>query len=381
MIGSTMNRKKTGSPESEKVLSSRDLNRALLARQMLLKRKKLSAASAIEHLVGMQSQLPNSPYVGLWSRLTGFKKSELIDLYNNREVVRLAMMRSTIHLVTSRDCLALRPIVQPVIERGLRGGYARFLRDSDHPEIEAAGRAIVEHAPATFSELSRRLNDRWPDRHAEAMSHVIRTRIPLVQVTPRGIWGATSTASHTSAEHWLGSELNDHSTVAELVTRYLAAFGPASVIDAQAWSGLTRLAPVFEELRPTLVTLRDEKGRELFDIPSAPRPGGDTIAPIRFLPEFDNVLLAYKDRSRIIDPKYRARVYPNNGMIQPTVLVEGFVEGKWKVTTAGQKATLQIEAFRRFTKQEKTGIEAEGEKLLKFIAGKTKARDIKVSGP
>jgi Uncharacterized protein conserved in bacteria len=381
MIGVTMNRKKTGSPAAQKVLSTRDLNRALLARQMLLKRKKLSAAGAIEHLVGMQSQLPNSPYVGLWSRLVGFRKSELIDLYNKREVVRLAMMRSTIHLVTSRDCLSLRPVVQPVIERSLRGGYAKFLNDSDHPEIEAAGRALVEASPATFSELSRRLGQRWPERHPEAMSHVIRTRIPLVQVTPRGIWGATTNASHTSAESWLGHQLNDRSTVTELVNRYLAAFGPASVIDAQSWSGLTRLAMVFEEMRASLVTFRDENGRELFDLPAAPRPRGNTRVPIRFLPEFDNVLLAYKNRSRIIADKYRARVYPNNGMIQPTVLVDGFVEGKWKISATPTKSTLSIEAFRRFTKDEKSEIQAEGELLLEFVAENTKARDIKLSGP
>jgi hypothetical protein len=381
MIGPTMNRKKSDSPGAAKVLTTRDLNRALLSRQMLLRRKKVSAEKAIEHLVGMQSQLPNSPYVGLWSRLTGFRKSELIDLYNSRDVVRLAMMRSTIHLVTSRDCLSLRPIVQPVIERMLKGGYARFLKDSDHPEIEAAGRALVEETPSTFSELSRRLGERWPDRHPEAMSHVIRTRIPLVQVTPRGVWGAATSACHTSAEAWLGAQLNDHSSIRELIARYLRAFGPASTIDAQMWSGLTRLAPLLEEMRPDLVTFRDERGRELFDIPDAPRPRGDTAVPIRFLPEFDNVLLAYKDRSRIIDPKYRTRVYPTNGMIQPTVLVDGFVQGKWKISATEKKATLAIEAFRRFTKHERAALEAEGEDLLEFIAEKTKARDIKVSGP
>jgi hypothetical protein len=381
MIGAMTNRKSTGSPLKQKTLSARDLNRALLARQMLLERKKLSAAKAIEHLVGMQSQLPNSPYVGLWSRLSGFRKSELIDLYNDREVVRLAMMRSTIHLVTSEDCLSLRPIVQPAIERGLRGGYAKFLNDSDHPEIEAAGRALVEDRPATFSEISGKLGERWPDRHPEAMSHVIRTRIPLVQVTPRGIWGATTSASHTSAESWLGRQLNDRSTVADLVIRYLAAFGPATIIDAQSWSGLTRLAPVFEAMRHTLATFRDERNRELFDIPDAPRPRGDSKAPVRFLPEFDNVLLAYKDRSRIIADKYRPRVYPNNGMIQPTVLVDGFVEGKWKISANDRKATLSIEAFRRLTREERSDMEAEGELLLDFVAENTKAREIKVSRP
>jgi hypothetical protein len=165
------------------------------------------------------------------------------------------------------------------------------------------------------------------------------------------------------------------------VTRYLTAFGPATIIDAQSWSGLTRLSPVFEEMRPALVTFRDEKGRELFDVPDASHPRSGTQAPIRFLPEFDNVLLAYKDRSRIVAENYRARVYPNNGMIQPTLLVDGFVEGKWKISATEKKATLSIEAFRRFTKNEKSEIETEGESLIEFVAENTKARDIKVSGP
>lgn len=337
MIGPRMNRKTPGSHAASRVLSTLDLNRALLARQMLLGRRKISAANAVEHLVGMQSQLPNSPYVGLWSRLTAFRKSELIDLYNNRDVVRLAMMRSTIHLVTSRDCLSLRPIVQPVIERGLRGSYAKFLNDSHHPEIEAAGRAFVDETPGTFSELSRRLSGRWPDRHAEAMSHLIRTRIPLVQVTPRGIWGATTNARHTSAESWLRSSLNDD----------------ASVTD-----------------RSAVISPRLDQRQSLM-----PRLGR---APVRFLPEFDNVLLAYRDRSRIIADKYKPRVYPNNGMIPPTVLVDGFVEGKWRITLTDKKASLSIEAFRRLTKAEKAEIEAEGVALLEFISENTESLDINI---
>jgi len=364
-----------------KNLSTRTLNRALLARQMLLRRKKTTALDTIEHLVGMQSQLPNSPYVGLWSRLVKFDQSELADLYHARQVVRLAMMRSTIHLVSADDCLSLRPVVQPVLERGFNGGFSKFLSKSDHEEIEAAGRSFVEAKPATFSDLGRRLNAKWPDRHGEAMAHAIRTRVPLVQVTPRGIWGETSQASHTSAEHWLGQSLNDKSSVTTLVTRYLGAFGPATIMDAQAWSGLSRLAPVFEELRPSLSTFRDDKDRELFDLPDAPRPRDSQPAPIRFLPEFDNVLLAYRDRRRIIADEYKSRVYPNNGMIQPTVLVDGFVEGKWKIVSNERKATLNVEAFRRLTKTERAAIEEEGELLLEFAASNSKARDIRVSGP
>ena len=194
-------------------LSSRALNRALLARQMLLRRRKVKPLIAIEHLAGMQSQLPNSPYVGLWSRLVKFDQSQLADLYRARKVVRIAMMRSTIHLVSAADCLALRPVVQPVLDREFNGGFSKFLSADDFAEIEAAGRALVEERPATFSELGSRLNARWPNRHSQAMAHAIRTRVPLVQVTPRGIWGETSKASHTSAEHWLGQPLNNESFV------------------------------------------------------------------------------------------------------------------------------------------------------------------------
>lgn len=375
-----MNRKTIEPSTGAGILSTRDLNRALLARQMLLRRRRMSAESAIEHLVGMQSQMPNSPYVGLWTRLAGFSHSELVNLYNDRKVVRLAMMRSTIHLVTAEDCLSLRPILQPAIERAF-ASYARLVDKNHHEEVTIAGRAMVEEDAATFSDLERRLGERWPERHGKAMSNMIRTRVPLVQVTPRGIWGASGSASHTSAERWLGKSMKTESTIDDLMLRYLAAFGPATVIDAQSWSGLLRLDAVFDRLRPKLVTFRNDKGRELFDLPNAPRPSADGDVPVRFLPEFDNVLLAYKDRRRIIADEYRSRVYPTNGVIQPTMLVDGFVEGKWRIVATDTEATLSIDSFRRFTKTERAAIEAEGEKLVDFVAGKNKARDIKVSGP
>jgi hypothetical protein len=212
------------------------------------------------------------------------------------------------------------------------------------------------------------------------MRNAIRALVPLVQITPRGIWGQSGPAAHTSAEQWLGQSLGANGTAENLVMRYLAAFGPASVIDAQAWSGLTRLGSVMESLRPRLVTFRDENDRELFDLPDAPRPGGDIEAPVRFLPEFDNVLLAYKDRSRIIADKYRARVYPNNGMIQPTVLVDGFVQGQWKIDVTSSTATLNVEQFRRMSRSERNEIKEEGMRLLEFVSPKTKARDVRVSG-
>jgi hypothetical protein len=380
MIASSMNRKNTRKPRTDSALSARDLNRALLSRQMLLDRKNISARAAIERLVGMQAQLPNSPYVGLWSRLVGFHQSELAKLYHERSVVRLAMMRSTIHLVTDTDCLSLRPVVQAAIDRSLKGAHGRHLADIDTDELEKAGREIVNAKPATFSDLGKQLSSRWPNRHPDIMRNAVRALVPLVQVTPRGVWGQSGQAAHTSAEQWLGKSLGTDGTVSNLVMRYLAAFGPASVIDAQAWSGLTRLGGVFEELRPRLISFRDEKNRELFDLPDAPRPNADADAPVRFLPEFDNVLLAYKDRSRIIADKYRPLVYPTNGMIQPTVLVDGFVEAKWKVQVTSAKATLYVEVFRHLSKTERRGIKDEGAQLLDFVAPETKARDIRVSG-
>ncbi len=381
MIVHRMNRKNTDTPSEPAKISVRRLNRSLLARQMLLAREVITAYGAIERLVGMQAQLPNSPYVGLWSRLEGFNQAELVDLYNARRVVRLAMMRSTIHLVTDEDCLALRPVVQPVLDRGFKGVFARFLADIDHRELDTAGREMVNAKAATFGDLAKRLNEKWPDRHGEAMADAIRTRVPLVQVTPRGVWGASSQAAHTSAENWLGRPLNDASSVSALVVRYLGAFGPASVMDAQSWSGLSRLREVFDALRTSLVTFRDDQGVELFDLPHAPRPGEDVEAPIRFLPEFDNVLLAYRNRSRIIADKYKARVYPNNGMIQPTVLIDGFVEAKWRLSSERGKASIEVEMFRRISKNERANLKAEGARLLVFLTEKAKARDIRISGP
>ncbi len=376
-----MNRKTSGLATAAQQLSVLDLNRALLARQMLLHRERISAFAAIERLVGMQAQLPNSPYVGLWSRLANFSHSELADLYRERRVVRLAMMRSTIHPMTDEDCFGLRPVIQPAIERGFKGFFARYLTEFDPDEINRAGRLMVDEKPATFSDLARRLTERFPDRHGEAMAHAIRTHVPLVQVTPRGIWGMSSQPAHTSVEHWLGRKFELGSTVQALIIRYLAAFGPATVMDAQSWSGLTKLREVFNEMRSSLVTFRDDGGRELFDLPTAPRPHADVAVPVRFLPEFDNVLLAYTDRRRIIADKHRSREYPPNGMIQPTVLVNGFVEGKWKVETDGTKATLHVEVFRRLSKIERLQIKEEGSALLSFAAENATARNVRVSGP
>ncbi len=341
-----------------KVLSRRAVNRALLARQLLLDRPRLPAAgperpaqvtSTIEHLVGLQAQAPFPPYYGLHSRLDGFRPEDLAALITGRSVVRIALMRGTIHLVSARDCLPLRQLVQPVIERGLRGAFGRQLAGVDPAALAAAGRSLVEAEPMTFSQLGQALAAHWPDHPPAALAQAVRAFVPLVQLPPRAVWGKAGQSVHTSAEHWLGqpgSAAEDGpAALAQLVTRYLGAFGPATVRDVQAWSGLTGLKAVLEQLRPCLVTFRDEQGAELFDLPTAPRPGEDAPAPPRLVAEFDNLVLSHAERSRVISPGAAGRISTVNGVIPGTVLIDGFVSGMWRLAPGRAAATLTIELF------------------------------------
>ncbi|MGH9247153.1 MAG: winged helix DNA-binding domain-containing protein [Acidimicrobiales bacterium] len=358
------------------MLSRRALNRATLARQMLLRRQQLAVVDAIERLAGLQSQTVHSWYVGLWTRLADLRPEPVAQLLATRQVVRIALMRSTIHLVTARDCLAWRRLVEPVIARSMKGNFGRHLVGLDMDKLVAAGRALVEEQPLTFSELGRRLAERWPDRDAAAMAQAIRARVPLVQVPPRGLWGVSGLAAHTSAEAWLGRPVDPAPSVDEFVMRYLAAFGPASVRDMQTWSGLTRLGEVAERLPPRLATFRDEQGRELFDLPDAPRPDPETPAPVRFLYDFDNLLLSHADRSRFVSEDYGRQVYPDN--VQPSiVLVDGWTNADWKITRERDTATLTVQPFVRLTTEEIAELTDEGARLLDFVARDAGQHDIR----
>lgn len=361
-----------------RVLSPRALNRALLARQLLLRHSRLTVPDAVEHLVGMQAQAPFSPYFALWSRLEGFRPEALSQLLLDRSVVRMVLMRGTIHLVTGRDALAMRPVVQPVLERGFaHSQYPRKLAGVDLAEVEAAGRALVEQTPRTPAELGALLEARWPGKDAGALSQALRYRLPLVQVPPRGVWGQSGQTTLTTAEAWLGKPLASEASPEALVLRYLAAFGPASVKDLQVWSGLTRLGEVVERLAPRLRAYRDEHGQELWDVPDAPRPDPETPAPPRFLPDFDNVLLSHADRTRIITDAYRQRITTANGVLPGTVLVDGFVRGIWKLQRERDTATLLIEPFKRLSAEDRAAVAEEGTRLLTFAAPEAKTWDIR----
>ena len=358
-----------GTPMSQ-VLSRRALNRATLERQMLLRRQKLPVTEAIEHLVGMQAQAPNPPYVGVWTRLEGFHPDELARLILDRRAVRIALMRNTVHLVSARDCLKLRPLVQPVFDRVLYANRAHRagIEGMDIEALVAAGCVLLEERPRTAKEIGMLLQERWPDRDPDSLARAIRHLVPLVQVPPRGLWGKSGPAAHTTAEAWLGRPLDPDPSLDEMVLRYLGAFGPATVKDVQTWSGLTRLGEVIERLRLRLGTFRDEQGKELFDLPDAPRPDPDTPSPPRFLPEFDNLILSHADRSRVIANDYRKVIASKNGMVPATVLVGGFVRGTWKTEQTRRKATLVIEPFEPLPNKDRDALAAEGERLIRFVA-------------
>jgi hypothetical protein len=366
---------------SQAVLSRRALNRALLSRQLLLdrvdlpdeaSRRRATVIQAIEHLVGLQAQAPFPPYYGLWSRLGGFRPEDLAALLTDRRAVRIALMRGTIHLVSARDCLPLRRLVQPVLERGLRGAFGKQLAGVDPAAVAVAGRELVESEPMTFSQLGDALAGHWPDHPPAALAQAVRAYVPLVQVPPRAVWGRAGQSAHTSAEHWLGPAAEqgpadpDRDTLAGLVTRYLAAFGPATARDVAAWSGLTGLRAVMDQLRPSLVTFRDEQGAELFDLPSAPRPGEEAPAPVRLAAEFDNLLLSHADRSRVIQADDLKRFYTINGIFPGAVLIDGFVAGMWRLARTKSTAMLTVELFS--STRERAQVAWEAERMLAFCA-------------
>jgi Winged helix DNA-binding domain len=363
---------------TERTLTLRELNRATLARQMLLDREKLPVLDAVERLVGLQAQLPGPPFVGLWARLQDFRRDDLKRLMSERLVVRATLMRATLHLMTAVDYLLLRPALQPALARSLQGIAGRRMQGLDVEELVATVRAFFAHEPRAFAELREVLSDLLPDQDPSALAYAVRTHLPLVQVpSANSTWGYSGRTPFTPAESWLGRPLAASQDPRRLFFRYLAAFGPAGVMDFQAWSGLTRTKGAIEALKPELRSFRDEKGNELLDLPDAPRPPGDVPASARFVPDYDNLILSHSDRTRVISDEYRPRIFLSAARVRATFLVDGFVRGAWKIEKNRRAATLVIEPFEPLADENRNVLTEEGERLLRFVADGSETVDVR----
>jgi Winged helix DNA-binding domain len=359
------------------VLGRRALGRALLERQLLLCRVNLPVTEVVEHLLGLQAQAPMPPYQGLWSRLEGFDPHELGRLLTEREVVRLTLMRGTVHLVTVRDALLLRPLVQVVVERSHNGAFGRRMGGADPAELAAAVRRLLDDRPMTARELGRALVERGIGADPEAIGNAARVYVPLVQVPPRGVWGRSGRARYATLESWTGRELEAEPSIDEVVLRYLASFGPATATDVQRWSGLTKLKAVLERLRPRLVTFRAEDGKELFDVPDAPRPDPDVPAPVRLLGEYDNVLLGHADRRRLVPDDFPWEAMLAPGRFVNNLLVDGMLRATWWIERDGDRASLAIRPFRELSAAERDEVAAEAERMLAFSAPDAERRAVR----
>ncbi|MGR4878522.1 winged helix DNA-binding domain-containing protein [Streptomyces sp. LARHCF249] len=350
------------------VLDSRALGRATLARQLLLERAGVPVLDAVAHLGGLQAQEPQEPFTGLWSRLRAFDPAELSDHLVGRRVVRTHLMRRTVHLVTAQDALAWRARHDSMLRQRVLGTYRRELAGTDLEELAAAGRAVMaDGEPRSMTELARALAGRWPAPGTRALGEMlIAALLPVAQLPPRGLWRTRAGVRNVLLSSWLGREIDppcpDGSDPVgrALVRRYLAAYGPAATADLRAWCGLAGLPAAVAALREELASFRDERGRELLDLPDAPRPDPDTPAPVRFLPAFDNALLGYHDRTRIIDDAHRGLSVAGARV----VLVDGRVAATWSVTDG----TVSVTPLRRFSRGDRAAVAEEGSELASFLS-------------
>ncbi|WP_070017984.1 winged helix DNA-binding domain-containing protein [Streptomyces nanshensis] len=355
-------------------LGDRALGRALVTRQLLAERSGMSALDAVEHLVGLQAQAPKPPYYGLLSRLADFRAEELSALLRERRAVRVGVMRGTVHLVSAADCLELRPLTRTLHESLVRTANRRRLEGVDPWDVAADATELLRQEPRTVRELGRLLAERRPGHDPEALSRAARALCDAVQIPPRGLWGRSGQPTYATIESWLGRPVSAEPSVETVLLRYLGAFGPASVMDAQAWSGLTRLGEVMERLRPELKVFRSEGGRELFDLPDAPRPDPELPLPARLVAEYDNLVLSHADRTRVISDAARKLIASRNGQVPGTVLLDGEVRGVWKAEQPRRNAvTVTVTPFHRALDDgQRRELAAEGERLAAFtLRGRT----------
>ena len=365
----------------DRIVTIRELNRATLTRQLLAERTDATGPEVIERLVGLQAQAAMAPYVGLWTRIDGFARTDLADTIAERTVVKAAWIRGTLHLVTADDYRRTRAALQPMLSAGWADITKRRGGDVDVDAVVAAARKQLAAEPMTFAELSDWIGETWPDEDVGSIRHAVRMHLPIVQVPVDKGWGYPAKPQFTLADEWLGAKVPTKPgkrtlSPEDLVRRYLAAFGPAGMTDVQAWFGGNQLKPTVEALREELVTYRDEQRTELFDLPDAELPPADQPLPVRFLPEYDNVLLSHRKRTRVVADQHRKRVFLPGLRVAATFLVDGFVAGTWKVTKARGAATLELEPFGKLPKADRDAVAEEGEALARFVEPDAKSHTV-----
>lgn len=359
-------------------LTDRQLNRATLARQMLLERSDRGIAEATAFLLGLQGQQSHDPYIGLWSRLNGFRHEDMTALIVDRTLARGTTMRSTLHLHTADDMIGIREFVQPVIERSWQAAFGkRRFGNNDKQRVRKAAIKLLDKSPMTSGQLGKALQEKFPEGEALAKAMLVQTMEVLIQIPPTRIWGSGHAPISTRVENWLPAPHKRPIPRETLVRRYLAAYGPASVNDMQAWCGMTRLGETFEALRSKLVTFEDKDGRELFDLPDAPRPDADIPAPPRFLPLYDNVYLGFDNRRRLLAETDLKRV----NMLReykPAVLVDGIIAAGWSMEVKKGAAMIEIELYHKLGKQHLNPLKEEALNFLRFMRDDATSYDVRV---
>ncbi len=365
---------------TRETLTDRQLNRATLARQLLLERSDMPITDTIAWLLGMQAQQTHDPYIGLWSRLNGFTHEALTALIVDRTLARATTMRGTLHLHTIDDLIGIRAEMQPFLRSVWISNFRKRFGGNDEAAVLKLARELLDAEPMTAGQLGKRLSETFPVGEPLAMTMLLQSTDTLIQIPPTRIWGSGHSPVITRIGNWLPAPYERPIPRETLVRRYLAAYGPASVADMQSWSRLTKLGEVFETLRPELVTFIAPDGRELFDLSDGPRPDADTPAPVRFLPLYENAILGYDNRRRFLAPDDDKRGDFLHDA-KPGVLVDGLMSAGWAIDSKKGAAVLTVTPYHKLRKRDVADIEREGHKFLRFMEEKAETFDVRVLEP
>lgn len=366
------------------MLSERALNRALLARQLLLERAAATPVAAIERVAGLQAQWSPAPYIGLWTRLARFAIDDLERALAEHTVVKATVMRGTLHLLSAREFPFYATATAAARNDLWRN--PKLETDIDMDRLEARLHRYIASAPRTFEELALLIADAAGDdrdRQRYLIRRLVFNRGAVVHTPPSGTWRHYRTGGYVAGRSWVADwrepavdDATDH-----VVRRHLGAFGPATVDDVGSWSAIR--TPLIRESLARLAGVtrfRDERGRELFDLARSPRPEPDCAAPVRFLPKWDSTLLGYAapERVRILPEQLRKAVILKNGDVLQTILVDGTVAGTWSTAVTRGEAILSITPLVKLVRADRAALVDEGERLIRFVEPEAKRHGVTV---